>query len=439
MQCLFMRRAIAPRLAAAIAAGLLCSVSVSAAQTPEPPAPLVADRVALTIDDAIRRAIDLSPSIRASAEGISVAEGGWRQAGVRPNPQLLIEAENFAGSGDFNGVSSSEFSYSLAQQIERGGKRRARRAVAGADREIANLNVKRTNLDIAFATQTAFIEAVTAKATADLARDRAAGFEETRRAVARRVEAAKDPRGAADSAAAAAAEARSDLARAERESVIAREQLSILTGLDAAQVILVAPWFTAPPVGAVGGPSLDASPDLAILKSVEARANANVALERATAKQDPTIALGVRNLRESRDTAAILSVSMPIALFNRNKGAIARAEAERRQAAFQREAAALDLSRAVVAARGVLDAAAAEAATLRKDVIPRAEQALASARNGYSRGAFTYLEVFSAQTALFDFRVKEVDALSRAHLARAEFDRLTARLDAPTVKEFSNE
>ena len=253
MQCPLMRRAIAPRLAAAIAAGLLCSVSVSAAQAPEPPAPLVADRIALTIDDAIRRAIDLSPSLRASAEGVSAAEGAWRQAGARPNPQLLIEAENFAGSGEFNGVSSSEFSYSLAQQIERGGKRRARRAVAGADREIADLNVQRTNLDIAFAAQTAFIEAVTAKAAADLARDRAAGFEETRRAVARRVEVAKDPRGAGDSAAAAAAEARSDLARADRESVIAREQLAILTGLDAAQMMLVAPWFTAPPDGAVGG------------------------------------------------------------------------------------------------------------------------------------------------------------------------------------------
>ena len=135
-------------------------------------------------------------------------------------------------------------------------------------------------------------------------------------------------------------------------------------------------------------------------------------------------------------TAAILSVSMPLAIFNRNKGAIARAEAERRQAAFEREAGALALSREIVRARSTLDTASAEAATLRRDVIPRAETALAGARAGYARGAFTYLEVFSAQTALFDFRAREVDALRRAHLARAEFDRLTARLAAPAdVKE----
>jgi len=393
---------------------------------------------ALTIDDAVARALETAPIIRASEEGLRASEGAYRQAGARPNPELLIEAENFGGSGDFSGFGGGEYTYSLGQQIERGGKRRARRAFAGAERDIAGFPVGRTRLDIAFAAQAAFIDAVAAEAGADLARARADSAEETRRTVARRVEAAKDPRGAGESAEAAAAAARSDLARAEREREVARQQLGILAGLNAADFVLIAPWFAAPPA-VIGDPSVDASksPDLAILKSLEDRADAAARLERAAAKQDPTIAVGVRNLRETRDTAAILSVSMPLAIFNRNKGAIARAEAERRQAAFEREAGEIAFSREIVRARGVLDTAVAEASTLRRDVIPRAEAALAGARAGYARGAFTYLEVFSAQTALFDFRAKEVDALRRAHLAKAEFDRLTARLAAPAdVKEF---
>jgi cobalt-zinc-cadmium efflux system outer membrane protein len=395
----------------------------------------------LTIDDAVARALETAPIIRASEEGLRASEGAYRQAGARPNPELLIEAENFGGSGDFSGFGGGEYTYSLGQQIERGGKRRARRAFAGAERDIASRTVERTRLDIAFAAQAAFIDAVAAEAEADLARARADNAEETRRTVARRVEAAKDPRGAGESAEAAAAAARSDLARAEREREVARQQIAILAGLNAADFVLKAPWFAAPPA-AIGDPSVDASksPDLAILKSLEDRADAAARLERAAAKQDPTIAVGVRNLRETRDTAAILSVSMPLAIFNRNKGAIARAEAERRQAAFEREAGEIALSREIVRARGVLDAAIAEASTLRRDVIPRAESALAGARTGYARSAFTYLEVFSAQSALFDFRAKEVDALRRAHLAKAEFDRLTARLAAPAaVKEFPNE
>jgi len=428
--CLWRRRS-APRLAAGVAACVLISALAGGVNAQGAPA-------ALTIDDAVARALETAPIIRASEEGLRASEGAYRQAGARPNPELLIEAENFGGSGDFSGFGGGEYTYSLGQQIERGGKRRARRAFAGAERDIAGFTVGRTRLDIAFAAQAAFIDAVAAEAGADLARARADSAEETRRTVARRVEAAKDPRGAGESAEAAAAAARSDLARAEREREVARQQLGILAGLNAADFVLIAPWFAAPPA-VIGDPSVDASksPDLAILKSLEDRADAAARLERAAAKQDPTIAVGVRNLRETRDTAAILSVSMPLAIFNRNKGAIARAEAERRQAAFEREAGEIAFSREIVRARGVLDTAVAEASTLRRDVIPRAEAALAGARAGYARGAFTYLEVFSAQTALFDFRAKEVDALRRAHLAKAEFDRLTARLAAPAdVKEF---
>ncbi|HBK90986.1 MAG TPA: hypothetical protein DDZ68_04875 [Parvularcula sp.] len=431
--CLW-RRGSAPRLAAGVAACVLISVLAGGVNAQNAPS-------TLTIDDAVARALETAPIIRASEEGLRASEGAYQQAGARPNPELLIEAENFGGSGDFSGFGGGEYTYSLGQQIERGGKRRARRAFAGAERDIAGRTVERTRLDIIFTAQAAFIDAVAAEAGADLARARAASAEETRRSVVRRVEAAKDPKGAGDSAAAAAADAMSDLARAERERDLARQQLALLAGLETRDFSLAAPWFAAPPAG-IGDPSFDGgdSPDLAILKSLEDRAAAAAALERAAAKQDPTISVGVRNLRETRDTAAILSVSMPLAVFNRNRGAIARAEAERRQAAYEREAGELALSREIVRARSVLDAATAEAATLRRDVIPRAQSALSNARAGYGRGAFTYLEVFSAQTALFDFRAKEVGALRRAHLARAEFDRLTARLAAPAdMKEFPNE
>jgi len=429
-----LRRASAPRLAAGVAACVLISALVSGVNAQGSPS-------ALTIEDAVARALDAAPLLRAGEEGLRAADGAYRQAGARPNPELLIEAENFAGSGDFNGVGGAEFSYSLGQQIERGGKRRARRAFAEADRNIAGLTVERMRLEIIFSARRAFIDAVAAETIADLARARAASAEVTRATVARRVEAAKDPRGAGDSAAAAAAEAKSDLARAERERDLARQDLGLLTNIETQGIDLVSPWFAAPPAG-IADPSLSAanSPDVAILKSFEDRAEAAAALERAAAKQDPTISVGVRNLRETHDTAAILSVSMPLALFNRNKGAIARADAERRQAAFEREAGELALSRDIVRARGVLDAAIAESLALRRDVIPRAESALQASRAGYARGAFTYLEVFSAQNALFDFRAKEVDALRRAHLAKAEFDRLTARLAAPSdIKEYPNE
>ena len=429
VQPFHMRRALAPRSAASIAAGAFCLIAFGAsgaASATEPmggPSP-----VALSVDDAVARALKAAPMISASAQAIEAAEGAWRQAGARPNPLLTLEAEDFAGSGDYSGFGAGQYTYSLGQQIERGGKRGARRAVAAADRTIATFSAKRTELEVVFAARAAFIEAASAEVSLDVMKARVASLEETRKAVARRVNAARDPASALNAAAAAKAEADAALTRALRGRRQALEELALLTALASSTVSVTAPWFLTPPAPMADPHSEVRSADMAILASRETRAAAAADLERANAKQDPTISVGFRNLQASRDTAAVVSLSMPLGVFNRNKGAIARAEAERRQAAFEREAGALALSRDIVRAKGALDAASSEAAMLKRDVIPQAERALASARAGFQRGAFGYLDVAAAETAYFQYRVKEIDALKQAHLAKAAFDRLTAEL-----------
>ena len=57
----------------------------------------------LSLRDAIERAVDADPGMRASNAGIDAARGGMRQARVRPNPELSAEVENFNGPGDLRG------------------------------------------------------------------------------------------------------------------------------------------------------------------------------------------------------------------------------------------------------------------------------------------------------------------------------------------------
>jgi cobalt-zinc-cadmium efflux system outer membrane protein len=424
-----MRRAPAPRLAAAIAAGALCLTAFAFSRAAaEAPSTGNAATITLSIDDALARAMEAAPLLGASSEAIRAADGALRQAGARPNPVLTLEAEDFAGSGEFSGFGGGQYTYSLGQQIERGGKRRARRAVAGAERDIAGINAERARLGVALAVRIAFIEAASAERAHGLAKARLASLEETRQAVARRVAAAKDPATALAAAAAAQSEAQAAQARTAREQARALDELALLTGLAPGRVAIAAPWFENPPALIAAPDGELRSADLALLDSVEKRAAAAAELQRANAKQDPTLSVGLRNLQASRDAAAVFSVSMPLGVFNRNKGAIVRADAERRQATFEREAGALALARDIVRARGDLDAAAAEAEALARNVIPKAEQAHISARAGFQRGAFSYLDVAAAQTAYFAYRAKEIDALRQAHLAKAEFDRLTAAL-----------
>ena len=74
----------------------------------------------ITLDEAIAKAIDAAPSIRASAAAIAAAQAGRVQAGVRPNPTLTVEGENLVGSGPYNVFGQAEITGTYSQTIERG-------------------------------------------------------------------------------------------------------------------------------------------------------------------------------------------------------------------------------------------------------------------------------------------------------------------------------
>ena len=60
---------------------------------------------------------------------------------------------------------------------------------------------------------------------------------------------------------------------------------------------------------------------LALAEAESARAI--VSRERAAAASDITVELGAKRFQESRDTAVVLGLSMPIPIFDRNQGNIA--------------------------------------------------------------------------------------------------------------------
>lgn len=169
------------------------------------------------------------------------------------------------------------------------------------------------------------------------------------------------------------------------------------------------------------------APDLAVSEARIARATRSYELEKIRARPDPTIGLGVRRFEDGGDVAGVLSFSMPLAFFDKNRGNIDKAMAERQEAQWMLEEDRRRQAAALRAARAEQAAAKAEAAAVRDDMIPRAVQAAKSARDGYDRGAFSYLEVADTERALADLRTREIAALRKFHEAQAVIDRLTGR------------
>lgn len=402
--------------------GVACVASVigeADAQTPHAP---------LTLQDALTRAIESDPGLRAAGAGVDAALGDVRQARVRPNPELGAEVENFNGRGDLRGFQSAETTFSLSQEVEFGGQRRARIRLADRALHGAELDRALRGLDLLRDVQIAYFDALAAEELVAIERERVATAEALDTSVARRVAAARDPLMAGARAQAGLAEARIALTRAEAQAATARARLASYWGGEDGFALIRTDF--ALPVAADHDHALnpDQAPDIARLAAERERLGAAARLERSLSYQNPTLSLGYRRFEDrDGDGALVAGFSIPLGLFNRNQGSVARAQAEQRRAEFNLEAGRRAIAREFAALERALSSDAAAVRSTEQDVIPQAERALALAQDGYNRGAFSYLDVLEAQRALSNARQARVEALRSYHSNEAALDRLTAR------------
>lgn len=392
------------------------------------PAALAQEAAPLTLQDAIARAVDADPGLRAANAGVEAARGGLRQARARPNPTLDAEVENFNGPGDLRGFDGAETTFSLSQEVELGGRRSARMRLADRELHGAELDHVLRGLDLVRDVQSAYYDALAAEELVAIARERLATADALNSSVARRVAAARDPLMAGARAEAGLAEARIALTRAQAEAATARARLASYMGGDEGFTLIAADFALPRASDHEHGPVGDGSPDIARLAAERDRSGAAVSVERSLAWQNPTLSLGYRRFEDrDGDGALVAGVSIPLGVFDRNQGAVARARAEQRRAEFELDAARRTLAREYAALERAIASDAQAVEATEEEVIPQAERALALAQDGYNRGAFSYLDVLEAQRALSDARQNRVDSLRSYHSNEAALDRLSAR------------
>lgn len=405
-----------PLAASALAFGLLCLAGAATAQ-----------QAPLTLDEALRRTADADPRLRSAEAGVDAAEAGVQQAGVRRNPVLDLELENFGGSDTLRGLDGSESTFRLSQQVERGGRRNARVALADRELDAAGREALVRRLDVFEEAQRAYYDAVAADALVEIAAERLKTAEELLRSVDRRVAAARDPLMAGARAAAGTGEARIAHERALRDAAIARATLASFWSGDETFALSEASLEIPDDPGHSHELPADGGPDVSRVEAAKARAVAAVRLERSRGFADPVVSVGVRRLEQTDETGLVAGLSIPLGISDRNRGGIARAQAEQRRAEFDVQAARIRQKREVDALNRRLLSAAASVTAMDRDVIPQAERAMSLARDGYNQGAFSYLDVLEAQRALTAARGARVETLRTFHHTEAALDRLTAR------------
>lgn len=382
----------------------------------------------LTLGRAVQMALARNPDLVASEYDVRAADARITQAGVRPNPELSVELENFAGSGAVRGTQALETTLSLSQVVEIGGKRALRSEFAERDRDAIAVERQAQQLDVLAEVTQRFIDLVAAQNRLNLAVSTRELAQRTLDAISVRVQAARSPE-------LERSRARIALTRSQIEEQQARSELR---GMRQA---LAALWgSSAPAFGNAAAdlfslesvPSfeelvrrLERNPDFVRFASESRLREAELKLARAQARPNLTFGIGVRRLQDSRDQALVAGFSMPLPVFDRNQGSIREAQVRLAQNDAQRNAAFLRARAAIYRLYQELQATRARLETLRTDALPQAQQALDQTQLGYDRGRFSYLELATAQQEMIELRAAIIDAAADYHRTLTEIERLT--------------
>ncbi len=380
----------------------------------------------LTLAEAIALALARNTAIAVAQREFDATRGAVLQAGLRPNPELSVQQEDFKQGRRTSTVQ-------VTQSLELGGKRAHRTAVAERISAQAAADIEQARADVRSQVVVAFHEVLVGQERLRLARSSLQLATGDAEMTGKRVQAGKVAPLEETRAQVARAAAVAEVAQAEGALRAGHQKLFALWGdTGHRETTLIGP-LDLPAEGLadeVVFARMAASPVLQRARLERERAEAAVALERSRQVVDVAVSVGVKRSQENGVTAAVVGLTVPLPLFDRNQGNLAEALAREEKAREELNATELRLASEIAQVREQLRSARAEAQTLQQDAIPGAREAYRVASQGFQLGKFSYLETLDAQRTLVGTQAQLLRALLDTYRAAAELERLLHVTDA---------
>lgn len=383
----------------------------------------------LSLETAIQLALDANPAIAVATREQAAVEGVQVQAAVRPNPSISTFIQDTRSA-------TRETTIQLNQPFELGNKRAARIEAADVRYDAAGASIETQKAEIRAAVIAAFYEVLVAQERKTLALSSLELAQRARDAAAKRVLAGKISPVEETKSKVAESAVRIELNQAQSLLNTARHRLSALWGNPS-------PSFTE----ATG--QVDALPSMLKLDSLSAMLESSPAIKRAKLEveqrdalariektkriPDLTVSMGARRNEELGLNQAILGVSIPIPVFDRNQGNLQEALSRTDKAKDELLALQVQQSTLLASAHERFLAAQQEVGMIKTDILPGAQSAYDAAVKGFEFGKFGFLDVLDAQRTFFFARSQYLNALLRGHQAIAEIERLVGDTRHPAI------
>ena len=366
----------------------------------------------LTLGQALQRVLQNNPELAAFSKEVVAYEGTKLQAGLLKNPEFSIGAESFDSSDP--GIERFT-TFRISQLIELGGKRSARVNVATLGQEIAGQAYAAKRLEVLARTANAFVDVLENQEQVKVMDDTLRLMQRAMNTVVKRVEAGKAPPIEATRSKVALSAATIELEQARRNLSAVRAKLALLWGEakpQFSQALGELEAFVEIPGFDQLVSRLEENP--VILQSIKnvAQHEAIVELQKANKIPDVTLGAGVQRYLGIDKTTAVLDMSIPIPIFNRNQGNELEARQRLNKAMDEQMSVELQLRTEFVRNYESLLAAQNEIKVLHDEILPGAQNAFEITNRGYQLGKFSFLEMLDAQRAFFQNRILYVRALA---------------------------
>jgi len=394
---------------------------------PDMPEPVVANPAGLTLEEAVRLALESNPQLRASSGRVDAAAGRAYQAGKWTNPELELSAEDWPVSSG-GGFRDAKQTIGIAQTLPYPGKKSLdkRAGSAGVKLSQAELALRRT--EVVRDVKAGFYRVLAAEQLVEVSKELVRVSESSAATARKRVDAGAAAYQEQLRAEVQLEQARAELEDFERELAAARQAFATVVGrpdLHRAKLLGT--------LAETANISLLASDREDLLEqhpsAVAARANvdrAELELRRARLEPYPDVRMGVAGGRvgETDESIIQLGVSLPLPILDRGKGKQQEAQANVSVAEAELAAVLHQLQQEWANAHRRYRTAVQQVNNYRERLLPKASEALRLVQTGFEEGKFGFIDLVDTQRTTAEARLAYQQKLLEMNIAQAELEAL---------------
>jgi outer membrane protein, heavy metal efflux system len=374
----------------------------------------------ISVDEAVDLALKESTMLRAKRQEYRATQANEITAGLRPNPVASYVAEQLG-----NRNVDPQHTVTLGQPIELGGKRQRRLDSARAASQVTAAELDDLRRQVVAQVKKAFTDLLVADAILNLTAASLRSLDEVERLQRIRAEKGDISELELTRLQLQRFAFERDLVDARQATVAARIALGLAMGGDTVPPDVVIVGELTRPDGLPDAEdlrrrALDARPDLKAAEAARIRARADRELARANAWWDVTPQLEYQRI--GSDNTFGIGVSVPIRVFDRNQGEVARTRAEIERAEANREATLQRVLAEVDTALNQVTSARDKLKLLNEVYLPKAQRARDTVEFAYRRGGVSLLDFLDAERAYRDTTLEHVRALGGYQTALDELE-----------------